>query len=286
MPHLFCIGAAHWDIIGHSATEVALGADVPGRIIRKPGGVALNIAIGLVSEGNLPALIAALGDDQPGQDLRAWLKVQGISIGYMPSHPGLCTDSYLAVEGANGLIAAIADTNALESLGAEVLERLPANTKCVLLDSGLAPAVLADMAQSPKLAQVDLRLAAASPAKAVRLAPFLGHSECCFYLNVAEAGALCGTTFADSGSAARALVSHGAARVVVTDGPRAATEATAAGFITAQPPYTEARRVTGAGDAFAAAHISAELRGQTRADALNFALDAASRHVATPLLHD
>ncbi len=281
--HLFCIGAAHWDIIGHSPAPVALGADLPGRILRRPGGVALNIAANLALLGHMPALMAAIGHDQPGDDLRAWLAARGIGTEYLIALPGLPTDSYIAIEGRNGLIAAIAASDALESLGPEALEKLPETPSCVVLDSGLAPGLLRELAQDQKLARTDLRLAAVSPAKAVRLAPFLGRMGCCFYLNLAEAGAICATTFPDSASAARALIARGAARVLVTDGPNPATDATAAGFITATPPRIIPLRVTGAGDAFTAAHISAELQGQTRMAALNAALAAASQHITRPM---
>jgi pseudouridine kinase len=279
---LFCIGAAHWDIIGHSPANVALGADMPGQIIRRPGGVALNIASGLAAQGLAPALIAAIAQDAPGQDLRAWLGARGVLTDHLITPARLPTDTYIAIEGANGLIAAIAASDALESLGADMLDNLPESTACVVLDSGLAPGVLAELAQAPRLARRDLRLAAASPAKAARLAPFLGRMGCCFYLNLAEAGALCATTFPDSASAARTLIARGAARVLVTDGPNPAIDATGAGFITATPPRIAPRRVTGAGDAFAAAHICAELQGQTRAAALKAALAAATAHVASP----
>lgn len=281
--HLFCIGAAHWDIIGHSPAPVALGADVPGRILRRPGGVALNIAANLAQLGHRPALMAAIGHDQPGHDLRAWLAAQGVGTECLIPLPGLPTDSYIAIEGSNGLIAAIAASDALESLGADMLHMLPDSASCMVFDSGLAPGLLAELAQTPRLAGLDLRLVAVSPAKAVRLAPFLGAMSCCFYLNLAEAGAICATTFPDSASAARALVARGAARVLVTDGPNPATDATAAGFITATPPRITPLRVTGAGDAFTAAHISAELRGQSRMAALNAALAAASQHITRPI---
>jgi sugar/nucleoside kinase (ribokinase family) len=46
-PDILCIGSVLWDIIGRSATSMRLGSDVPGRITRLPGGVAMNIAMTL-----------------------------------------------------------------------------------------------------------------------------------------------------------------------------------------------------------------------------------------------
>ncbi len=43
-PDILCIGSVLWDIIGRAGAVMRLGSDVPGRITRIPGGVAMNIA--------------------------------------------------------------------------------------------------------------------------------------------------------------------------------------------------------------------------------------------------
>ncbi len=275
-PDIICIGAAHWDVIGQSPSPVAPGADMPGTIHRAPGGVALNIAVGLAIEGQHTALIAAIGTDPAGVELCAWVEAVGVDTALLirPER----SDCYLAIEGAGGLIAAIAESAMLESIGPEVLARLPADdTTTVLLDSGLCATTLATIAAEINIS--DLRLAAASPAKAARLAPFLAR-DACFYLNRAEAEALCAMDFPDSTSAALTLRAKGAARAIVTDGPNPVCDASADGVITAMPPALSPRRVTGAGDRFTAAHIAAERRGQGRQTALHYALAAAAAHIS------
>ena len=44
---IICIGSVLWDIIGRSPRDMISGNDVPGRIRRIPGGVAMNIAMTL-----------------------------------------------------------------------------------------------------------------------------------------------------------------------------------------------------------------------------------------------
>jgi len=44
-PDILCIGSVLWDVIGRSASHMQVGSDVPGRITRLPGGVAMNIAM-------------------------------------------------------------------------------------------------------------------------------------------------------------------------------------------------------------------------------------------------
>ena len=78
----------------------------------------------------------------------------------------------------------------------------------------------------------------------------------------------------------RAVVALGALRVIVTDGPRAAADAMQGQPTIAQtPPPLAAARVTGAGDAFLAAHLAAEMAGAARDAALTAAIAAASAHV-------
>ena len=123
-------------------------------------------------------------------------------------------------------------------------------------------------------------MAPASPGKADRLLPFLNAGRATLYVNLEEAGLLCGQTFAASDDAAAHLIRRGAVRALVTDGAKPTSDATAENVITAAPPEVMATRVTGAGDTFMAAHIAAEAEGATRALALDLALKAAAAHVS------
>ncbi|MEO0829597.1 MAG: PfkB family carbohydrate kinase, partial [Pseudomonadota bacterium] len=68
-PDILCIGSVLWDVIGRSASHMRVGSDVPGRITRLPGGVAMNIAMTLARFGLTPALLTAIGKDAEGQEL-------------------------------------------------------------------------------------------------------------------------------------------------------------------------------------------------------------------------
>lgn len=279
---IYCIGAAHWDIIGHSAALMGLGQDVPGTIRHVPGGVALNVAVSLAARGFAPSLISVLGQDRAGDDLAAMLQASGVGSAHLVRSPTRSTDCYVAIEGGAGLIGAIATAEALESLTLDAFAAVSVSPHpLVLLDSGLSSELLAALSATDWATRADLRLVGAAPAKAVRLAPFLGHPQGTFYLNLSEASALCGTEFADSTSAATALVALGAARVLITDGARAATDASTRGAISACPPKVQAQRVTGAGDIFTAAHIAACVEGLSPGAALDAALAAAALHVAS-----
>ena len=60
---VICIGSVLWDVIGRSASHMRQGSDVPGRIVRLPGGVAMNIAMTLARFGLRPVLLSAVGRD-------------------------------------------------------------------------------------------------------------------------------------------------------------------------------------------------------------------------------
>lgn len=288
-PEILCIGAAHWDVIGWSPVALGPGDDAPGRIARRPGGVALNVAAALCRFRLTPALLSAIGRDGEGDALIAECEQMGIVTEHVHRPEDGPTDRYLAVEDPNGLIVAIADARTLEAAGARILRPLEDGRLgsaaapwpgIVVLDGNLSEELLAGIAASPFFAAADLRLAAVSPAKSGRLRPFLGHSRATFYLNRAEAEALLGARFGGAPEAAEALRAQGAARALVTDGARPAALAEAGEVIAEAPAAVDVARVTGAGDAVVAAHIAAGLRGDQGRQALAAALRAAAEHVA------
>ncbi len=291
---ILCIGSVLWDIIGRSASAMRQGSDVPGRITRLPGGVAMNIAMTLVRFGMTPTLLTAIGRDPEGDELVNACARLGMVTDHIYRSQDLPTDRYMAVEGANGLIAAIADAHSLEAAGAKILrplmhgplgyENMPFEGP-IALDGNLTLTLLEEIAQSPAFAKADLRVAPASPGKAERLLPFLKHARATLYVNLEEAGILCQREFTDSESAAKGLLDRGALRVLVTDGGNSATIGSANEILTQTPPSVLVTRVTGAGDTFMAAHIASEASGASNDEALPRALHAAATYVSgeTPL---
>jgi sugar/nucleoside kinase (ribokinase family) len=289
-PDILCIGSVLWDIIGRSPVAMRLGSDVPGRITRLPGGVAMNIAMTLARFGLTPALLSAVGQDNEGEELVAACARMGMITDLLYRSEDLPTDIYMAVEGANGLIAAIADAHSLEAASDKILRpladgRLGSEASpwagMMALDGNLTVALLSEIAVSPLFARADLRVAPASPGKAERLLPLLSHPTATLYVNLEEAGLLCQTQFETAAEAAEVLIARGASRVLVTHGGQICAEGQrGAAVITDTPPPVMVTRITGAGDTFMAAHIVAERRGAGRADALQAALRAAATYVS------
>ncbi len=288
LPDILCIGAVHWDVIGRAARALPVGADVPGEIGRRPGGVALNIARALARQGCAVGLLSSVGTDAEGTELVAACEALGLDTRFL--HRGAMTDIYLALESQGVLVGAVADGRALEAAGRAILDPLADGrlgrdgapwASTAVIDANLAPDAIDALADLPLLSRARLRLVPASPAKAARLVPLMRHPQAVLHLNRAEAEAICGSRLATARAAAEALLALGCARVVVTDGPcPAADGCREAGVLEALPPAVPLRRITGAGDAFLAAHLAAEWQGVPRPIALQAALAAAATHVS------
>jgi sugar/nucleoside kinase (ribokinase family) len=294
MTDILCIGSVLWDVIGRTASHMRVGSDVPGRITRLPGGVCLNIAMGLRRFGVVPELLTAIGRDEEGQELMAACERMGLGTQHVYVSDDLPTDIYMAIEGANGLIAAIADAHSLEAAGDKILRPLQDGrlgsvdtpfSGTIALDGNLTVHLLENISKDVTFQKADLRVAPASPGKAERLLPLFTHPNATLYVNLEEAGLLCQTQFGATDQAAAALCTKGARRALVTDGGNPASAATADHTLTAQPPEVLVTRITGAGDTFMAAHIAAELGGADPETALHRALEAAAIYVSgeTPL---
>jgi sugar/nucleoside kinase (ribokinase family) len=287
-PDILCIGAVLWDIIGRAPLKMKSGYDVPGRITRVPGGVAMNIAMTLCRFDLCPALLSAVGRDPEGDELLSRAGALGMDTSYVfrSARP---TDRYMAIEGSNGLIAAIADAHSLEEAGADILSPLSDGRLgraeapwrgMVALDGNLTDAMLAEIAESPLFARADLRVAPASPGKAKRLLPFLSASAATLHVNLIEANLISDHPSQTTQQAASILLGMGAHRVVITDGANPATDASARHSHTLAPPPVPVRRVTGAGDTFMAAHMAAEIRGADPEAALGAAVQAAADYIS------
>jgi pseudouridine kinase len=289
MGDILCIGSVLWDVIGRAEGAMRPGADVPGRITRQPGGVALNIAITLRRFDLTPVLLSTVGRDAEGDALLAEAAALGLEVSLVHRSEHLPTDRYMAIEATGGLVAAIADAHSLEAAGARILAPLEDGRLgsahapypgVIALDGNLTAQLITQIADAPFFSQADLRVAPASPGKAERLTPLLTAGRGTLYVNLEEAGILCDARFETASNAAAALLARGAERAIVTNGANEAADGHGDGILTGQPPRVDVACVTGAGDSFMAAHIAAEMRGMSREAALHAALDAAAAHVS------
>ena len=288
-PDVLCIGSVHWDMIGRPDPRVARtfprGADLPGRIVRVPGGVALNVAVTLRRFGMVPALLGAVGLDGDGEALVESCRAMGLVTDHL-TRTADPTDRFVAIETADGVLGAVADARSLEAAGARILEPLVDGQlerpwrRPVALDGNVTESLLRRIVHDEILRAADLRIAPASPGKAERLRAVLHHPSAVIYCNLQEATIVLDRPVDTAPKAAEGLIEAGAARVIVTDGARTAADATADRMHLAVPRPVAVVRHLGAGDTFMAAHIAAETRGMDAARAMEAAMEAAAAYVA------
>ena len=286
---IICIGSVLWDVIGRSTNKMSLGSDKPGKIIKIPGGVALNLAMALQKNGFNSSLLSAIGADNDGDQLIEQIKIRGIDTEHIYRAKSFPTDKYMAVEGSNGLIGAIADTHTLEKCEKYILSPLENGklyklnepwTGIIILDGNLTENLLNKINSDPLYRNIDLRIAPASPGKAARLRTCLNGNVKTVYMNLEEANLIVNQNFNESCSAALALLNAGFKRAVVTNGGNKVTVAEKDYQISITPPNVAVVRVTGAGDVFMASHIQAELTGKQKETAINFALNQTAKYIS------
>ncbi len=275
---VLCIGSALWDTIASSSSEITPGNDLPGIIRRRPGGVALNIALALVEQGQKAALLTTIGKDQDGDALLGFLETSGVDCRFV-TRTDDPTDNYLAIETPSGeVFGAIADCASLERAGDLVLSPLRdgrlADSKnhwrgTSIIDGNLPVSVLESISANNDLTQSHLSFVPASPGKAARMLAALKSQHGTLFVNKGEAEIICGTKFDDSFAAAAALREMGARRAIVTDGPRAAALMDENFRISAEPPKVDAKTTTGAGDVFLARFIAGEIALESDDDLTN-----------------
>lgn len=285
---VICIGSALWDTIARTDRPMSPGHDVPGEIRQRPGGVALNVSFALAAQSVNCVLLSAVGKDAPGDLLTSTASQKGVNCSYL-TRVDAATDTYLAIEQADGTVfGAVADCATLEQTGADVLVPLingdlasaDAPFRGTVVIDGNLPEEVLDAALSIKgLSEANLVFVPASPGKAERLRGVLQTRGGTIFVNLAEAEILCGAKFPDSKQAAAAINALGAG-AVVTNGPNDAAMLKDGVNVTVRPPDVKAVNITGAGDAFLAGFLAAELDGQHLAQCLILAADAAAEHVS------
>ena len=289
MKSIICIGSVLWDIIGRHSESQAVGFDVGGAISMLPGGVAMNIATALRKLDQDVLLLTYLGKDAPGDALIQAAEDQQMQTAYI-DRADLPTDRYMAIEAGGNLFAAIADAHSLEQREVDVIAPLLDGrlgsadqpwASLIVLDGNLTEATLTHIATAPAFGAADIRLAPASPGKALRLRPFLSQRNTTIYVNLIEANSLLGRDYTDADDAAKALFDRGIRQAIVTDGANPCAAHCEIAQVKLRPPNVLVKRVTGAGDSFMAAHIAAQRTGQSPQAALHMAAEHAAQYIST-----
>ena len=262
---LVVIGALHVDDVATPLAELYPAASNPVQWHQSIGGVAANAAR-VASQFVQTTIIAAVGDDPLGQQLREQLQAEKLDVSLLTLH-GRATGRYTVILDASGeLFVGLSDVAQAETLSwAHIEQRLPRNIPGgVLLDANLNERCLCDSVQNLEYRGSPAIIAmAVSPAKASRWLP-IAHQIDLLFCNRAEAAALT-TLPRDSpiNQLADALTQLGFRRFVLTDGPQPLLVHTASQHQHIKVPENVATHsVNGAGDALAGATTAHWIAGQ------------------------
>ncbi|GAA4211420.1 sugar kinase [Actinocatenispora rupis] len=286
-------------VVGDIATDIlavlpaplsgglALGTDTAVRIGLSAGGSAANTAAWLATTGTPVTLIGAVGTDDAGAARLAELTAAGVdcAVERVAGNTGaivVLSDpadrTMLCDRGANHLLSPAHVTAAVRDAGARHLHL----SAYPLFDEGSRPAALAALAAARDAGlTTSIDAASAAPLRAAgdAAADWLRGTDLLF-ANLDEARVLVGDPAADPADAARALTAL-ARSVVVKLGPDGAVRATADDLVRVPAVAVEAVDPTGAGDAFAAGLLAAELSGADPAASLRAGATLGARAVAT-----
>ncbi|KAF0208329.1 MAG: carbohydrate kinase family protein [Actinomycetota bacterium] len=270
------IGGANTDILGFIERSLVQCDSNPGHVRTSAGGVGRNIAENLARLGVVTRLVTALGDGPEADALAAGCANVGIAVHSVPT-PGLAGSRYLAIMDNRGDLAlAVSDMCALEALTPTALDESASvidDATLIVLDANIPAETLAHVAT--RWAGKPIFLDTVSVAKAPRALGLLGALHT-VKTNELEAAALAGTAPGAIEAAVDAFLGAGAGRVVITGGIAGALFATAAGRVRFVPPPARVVNATGAGDAYMAGLVYAELAGfdTTHAAAFSSAMAA------------
>ncbi len=280
------VGTASLDIHGFSEHSLIAGDSNPGTVAVSLGGVARNISENLARLGNAVTLVTALGGDDHGRRIERECSTVGIDMRMSVSIPGADSSTYMAMIDADGEMAlALSDSRILEELTVELLQERRAVLEAagaIVADAGLRYDCL-DYLRS-RFTGKPLILEAVSVKKCSRI-PHPYHGFSCLKMNRAEAAQLTGAPIGDLRDLDRAgelLVSSGAQSVFITAGNEGVyyRDSRDSGVVPAQP--TVVRNVSGAGDAFTAGAVHAQLRGLPIREAAEYGVAAAAIALQSP----
>lgn len=277
-PDIACFGAAHMDITARARGDFVPGASNPVETSRSHGGVVRNVAHNLALLGHRVTLVTALGRDGSGDEIMAALTDLGIGADKVFRPSGALTASYTAVlDPAGELMFGLADMAIYDQLTPDVVagaSEAQLGAALWVIDANLPQAAIGGLV-ARAAGQVRVAGIGVSPAKVVRLAPFLASLDVLF-VNRAELRALTGLASATESeilTACEYLAGLGPRCVFLTLGANGAAAWDGALYRRLAVPG-EVQDVNGAGDAFAAGALDALVAGATTDAALERGLAA------------
>ncbi len=277
---IVCVGGATIDHSYAPLGKLLRGSSNPVVARAGFGGVARNVAETLCRLGVRTALVAALGDDAAGAQIRAHLGALGVDTSAAARRPDHATAQYIAVLDEHAALAyGLSDMAILETLTVDEVAHGCASGDApawIFADCNLSTAALSWLIAHARKLPVRLALDAVSIAKSERLPRDLRGVDLLF-LNRDEAEALTGLAGdASPGQIAQAVRGRGATAAAVTLGAAGVALADDSGVMMLAAIPAQAVNPTGAGDALIGATLWRLLAGDSLVSSLRIGTLAAT----------
>ncbi|MCK1422918.1 ribokinase [Bradyrhizobium sp. 180] len=280
MGRVFVAGSINMDVVATADRHPRVGETVAGKqVLYFPGGKGANQAVAASRLGARTTLIGRLGKDSFGTELKAFLRSQGIDLGYVQQTADAHTGTaIITVAEADNTIVVIPGANALvDADDVSVVPLLEGDVAVSQFEIPL-PAIAAFFQRARAAGATTLL----NPAPAQTMPGELLALVDILVLNETELGLLAGTELSDGNEAARIidvarqLQARRDQTICVTLGKRGVLALAGREEISVQGRTVKAVDTTGAGDCFVGALAAQLADGATLRDALTFANAAAS----------
>ena len=273
------IGAANVDITASPIGRYVPCDSNPSRVEIAFGGVGRNIAHNLCLMGEQVRLFTVFGDDSIALSLRADCRRVGMTVDPILEVAGARSNYFICVNDHNGeMQAGAADMELMSHLTTEMVETYIDSinaSDAVVTDCNLSEDVLRYLAER---CAVPLYVDATSAAKAMKIKAMLDVSRSMpiiVKVNQLEAVALSGIK-GDVEAMARWFVEKGVTRIYITMGARGVYCHDGSQSHVEPSQAVTVVNATGAGDAFMAAVVHAELSGATMQEVCSMGVKAAA----------
>lgn len=259
-----------------AAGETVLGWDLDEPL---DGGKATNQAVAAARLGAPVSFVSLVGDDERGHAALRWLREEGIDVSHVMHEPG-ATDVGFIMLADDGVPAIVSTSDRSRGLTGARVERARELCRGASVVVCQLEAPVETAAAAFRMARAGSAITILNPAPAAPLGAEVLALTDILMPNASEAATLAGHDGPLDELAAELVGELGVATVVVTAGGDGAYLATSEGPSRHFPaPRVDAVDTTGAGDAFVAAFAVALRAGALLPDAVERAIEIASRSV-------
>ncbi len=277
---ILVFGAAITDFMAFAQDEPLRGDSVPGRLVNAPGGVGRNVAENLARLSIPVHLLSAFGDGRIGLELWESCRQVGINLEHSVRVNGQRGATHIAVLNTAGdLFAGIADLEIFKAINQALLEQrrfVFQNAKIIFVETNMPEEAIGWLCSQNDFPPIYLDpVSEILSAKIVSKLSSIHTLKC----NLRQAEVLTEQSIFNENQAmiaAKTLLRRGLNRVFITLGVGGVVAADHEQCIHQASPPAQLCNTTGAGDAFSAGLIMADLKGYNLADCCRLGQRAAA----------